>query len=208
MKMAGAAAPAPSFPESFYCPITADLMRDPVMDPEGNSYERSAVEDWLSRSPTSPVTRAPLAAHQLAPNRALKSLIEAALAAPQPSAPTSSALRTHAQPESQRWRDASLLGDASTASRVRSSRGLRSTDRAGKSIAMARRSPGPPGPGYVCMFCGAEGGTPGAHWHQSCPRGPARPALAQATDLAKESCEHAAESWYAALLCDPRAQFC
>eukprot|EP01045_Picozoa_sp_COSAG04_P008830 COSAG04_NODE_498_length_13385_cov_46.317853_4_plen_399_part_00 len=114
--MAGA---APSFPESFYCPITADLMQDPVNDPEGNSYERSAIEDWLSRSATSPVTRAPLAAHQLAPNRALKTLIEAALAAPQPSAPTPSALRAGMQPESpprRQRRAASPPGDASPAS--------------------------------------------------------------------------------------------
>ena len=55
----------PSFPESFYWPITADLMQDPVVDPEGNSYERSAIEGWLARNATSPVTRAPLAAHDI-----------------------------------------------------------------------------------------------------------------------------------------------
>ena len=37
------------------------------MDPEGNSYERRAIEEWLSEhSATSPVTRAPLTAQQLA----------------------------------------------------------------------------------------------------------------------------------------------
>jgi hypothetical protein len=27
------------FPESFFCPLSHELMRDPVMDHEGNSYE-------------------------------------------------------------------------------------------------------------------------------------------------------------------------
>jgi len=35
-------------------------MVDPVIDPEGNTYERSAIEDWLSKNQTSPITRNPL----------------------------------------------------------------------------------------------------------------------------------------------------
>ena len=27
-------------PASYYCPITQELMTDPVMDPEGNTFER------------------------------------------------------------------------------------------------------------------------------------------------------------------------
>ncbi len=63
-------------PEVFYCPITAETMKDPVIDPEGNSYERAAIEEWLARNATSPVTRAPLRACQLVPNRGLKCAIE------------------------------------------------------------------------------------------------------------------------------------
>ena len=37
-------------PSSFLCPITSALMIDPVIDPDGNSYERSAIVEWLSRS--------------------------------------------------------------------------------------------------------------------------------------------------------------
>ena len=55
-------------------------MTDPVTDNEGNSYERSAIEEWLGRHRTSPITRAPLEIADLRPNRALKSLIEAELA--------------------------------------------------------------------------------------------------------------------------------
>jgi len=46
-------------------------MRDPVVDPEGNTYERSAIENWLSRSQTSPITRSFLTVAMLNPNRAL-----------------------------------------------------------------------------------------------------------------------------------------
>ena len=62
------------------------MASDPVVDPEGNSYERSAIEDWLRRNPTSPVTRSPLTPQQLAPNRALQDAIEQALAQRQPAA--------------------------------------------------------------------------------------------------------------------------
>jgi hypothetical protein len=52
------------------------MMVDPVVDPNGNSYERAAIEAWLAQSATSPTTREPLLAAQLAPNRALKDAIE------------------------------------------------------------------------------------------------------------------------------------
>ena len=56
-------------------------MTDPVVDPEGNSYERSSIEDWLGRSAnTSPLTGAPLVPSQLVPNHALKDAIDGALA--------------------------------------------------------------------------------------------------------------------------------
>lgn len=66
-----------SVPSAFVCPLTQDRMADPVVDPEGNSYERVAIEAWLSRNPTSPVTRTPLTPSMLAPNRALRDMIEA-----------------------------------------------------------------------------------------------------------------------------------
>ncbi len=47
------------------------------MDPEGNTYERSAIEEWLRRSAGhSPITRSPLRIDQLVPNRALKAAID------------------------------------------------------------------------------------------------------------------------------------
>ena len=58
------------------CPITKAPLKDPVMDPEGNTYEKSAILEWLAAHGTSPITRTPLAPSQLIPNRALKDLIE------------------------------------------------------------------------------------------------------------------------------------
>lgn len=58
------------------CPITQQPLRDPVIDPEGNTYERSAILDWLSRNPNSPLTRTPLTPNMLVTNRAMRDLIE------------------------------------------------------------------------------------------------------------------------------------
>ncbi len=63
-------------PEEYICPITNEIMVDPVIDPDGNSYEREAIMDWLRRQQTSPITRHLLLPTQLAPNRALKNIIE------------------------------------------------------------------------------------------------------------------------------------
>ncbi|CAF2367157.1 unnamed protein product [Rotaria sp. Silwood2] len=63
-------------PSSFLCPITHELMTDPVIDPDGNSYERSAIEDWLRQHSTSPITRTTLHLNDLRPNRALRESIE------------------------------------------------------------------------------------------------------------------------------------
>lgn len=64
------------FPQSFFCPLTLELMKDPVVDPEGNSFERSAIENWLKSNNTSPITRNPLSVADLIPNRALRDAIE------------------------------------------------------------------------------------------------------------------------------------
>eukprot|EP00607_Mallomonas_marina_P008313 CAMPEP_0182417914 /NCGR_PEP_ID=MMETSP1167-20130531/2364_1 /TAXON_ID=2988 /ORGANISM="Mallomonas Sp, Strain CCMP3275" /LENGTH=867 /DNA_ID=CAMNT_0024591779 /DNA_START=120 /DNA_END=2723 /DNA_ORIENTATION=- len=64
---------------NFYCPITGELMSDPVIDHEGNSYERAAIEARLATNQTSPKTGHPLNLSNLTPNRALKSAIESAL---------------------------------------------------------------------------------------------------------------------------------
>ena len=64
-----------STPYEYYCPITGEIINDPVVDNQGISYERSAIETWLQDHSTSPVTMQPLITTDLRPNIALKNLI-------------------------------------------------------------------------------------------------------------------------------------
>ena len=74
-------------PPYYMCPITKQIMEDPVIDPEGNSYEKYAIKFWLTKNSTSPITRNPLTVDQLVPNRALQDAIqEWKAAAPAPAA--------------------------------------------------------------------------------------------------------------------------
>jgi hypothetical protein len=63
-------------PDSFYCPITLELMRKPVIDPDGKTFERDAISNWIRANGTSPITRKVLAVNQLRSNEALYDLIE------------------------------------------------------------------------------------------------------------------------------------
>ena len=69
----GAAAVA--VPESFTCPITHDVMQDPVIDRGGNSYERAAIESWVREHGSSPITREPMSLADLT-NRGLADSIK------------------------------------------------------------------------------------------------------------------------------------
>ena len=59
-------------PTNFYCPITGDLMNNPVTDKEGNSYEKTEIIKWIEINKTSPVTRNYLDKTHLSDNLALK----------------------------------------------------------------------------------------------------------------------------------------
>lgn len=67
----------PQAPAHHICPITLTEMTDPVIDREGNTYERSAIQNWLQTNRTSPITRNPMVLSDLVPNRALRQEIEA-----------------------------------------------------------------------------------------------------------------------------------
>ena len=64
--------------ERLVCPITLEVMFDPWIDNEGNTYEYSAIIDHLSRSQTSPITRKPmfLTEAYLRPNRPIQDIIK------------------------------------------------------------------------------------------------------------------------------------
>lgn len=63
-------------PPEFMCPITMSIMRDPVIMPDGQTYERSAIESALKVNPISPLTREPMDMNQARTNYALKTLID------------------------------------------------------------------------------------------------------------------------------------
>ncbi len=63
------------YPQGMICPLTHQIITDPVIDPEGNSYESSAIIEWLAKKQESPLTRSPLGVDELIPNRNLKDLI-------------------------------------------------------------------------------------------------------------------------------------
>jgi len=66
-------------PAEFVCPITYEVMQDPVCASDGHTYERSAIEEVLAQpeeSRRSPLTREALQA-VLFPNRALKNRMAA-----------------------------------------------------------------------------------------------------------------------------------
>jgi len=65
-------------PAEFFCPISHELMEDPVLASDGFTYERSFIENWLNSKGTnccSPMTNQPLSSRSLVPNQALKALI-------------------------------------------------------------------------------------------------------------------------------------
>ena len=48
-------------PPDFICPITQEIMRDPVIALDGHSYERDAITQWFARGRIkSPLTGAQL----------------------------------------------------------------------------------------------------------------------------------------------------
>lgn len=63
-------------PTDFRCPISLDLMRDPVVVSTGQTYDRESIKLWIeSGHNTCPKTGQTLAHTDLIPNRALKNLI-------------------------------------------------------------------------------------------------------------------------------------
>ena len=47
-------------PSYFFCPLTETIMRDPVITPDGTTFERRAILRWLILRPYNPVTEMPL----------------------------------------------------------------------------------------------------------------------------------------------------
>ncbi|XP_076957369.1 U-box domain-containing protein 14-like [Bidens hawaiensis] len=67
---------SPVIPDDFRCPISLELMKDPVIVSTGQTYERSSIQKWLDAGhKTCPKTQQTLLHTALTPNYVLKSLI-------------------------------------------------------------------------------------------------------------------------------------
>jgi hypothetical protein len=62
--------------DGFYCPITFNIIHEPVIDPDGNTFEKVAVVNWIRLHGTSPVTRNSLTDEQLYPNHTVRRLLD------------------------------------------------------------------------------------------------------------------------------------
>ncbi|KAH3763983.1 hypothetical protein Pelo_4155 [Pelomyxa schiedti] len=62
-------------PLEFLCPITCDLMNTPVVAADGYCYEKTAIEEWLRKHNTSPMTNAALSSKALVACHTLRSVI-------------------------------------------------------------------------------------------------------------------------------------
>lgn len=66
----------PVIPPPLKCPITQDIMKDPVTTIGGHTYDRPAITQWINNKHSSPFTRQTLTIRDLKPNYALKEMID------------------------------------------------------------------------------------------------------------------------------------
>ncbi|RLN96128.1 hypothetical protein BBJ28_00006480 [Nothophytophthora sp. Chile5] len=64
-------------PDYFVCPVSMEIMHDPVVTPNGVSYERRCLEEHLRHNgPVDPLTRKRLTPDMLRPNASLRAAIQ------------------------------------------------------------------------------------------------------------------------------------
>lgn len=62
-------------PSEFICPITLDVMQDPVMAADGHNYDRTSIKRAFEANMRSPKTNEPLSSREVFPNHDLRSRI-------------------------------------------------------------------------------------------------------------------------------------
>lgn len=65
-----------TIPNEFLCPITTEIMKDPVMLTDGHVYEKQAIKQWLTNHDTSPLTKVKVDKHIIIPCFVLRKLIQ------------------------------------------------------------------------------------------------------------------------------------
>lgn len=89
------AASRPTPPPTFCCPISMEVMADPVMVATGHTYDRRCIQKWLSSGRrTCPLNGQRLRHLELTPNIALRGIIQARLGCDPASRHPATALRT------------------------------------------------------------------------------------------------------------------
>lgn len=63
-------------PSQFMCPITMEIMTDPVMLTDGQVYERKAIVKWLETNSKSPLTNIPIQKDIVIPCFVLRNLMQ------------------------------------------------------------------------------------------------------------------------------------
>jgi hypothetical protein len=66
-----------AMPEHLICPITQQMLVDPVSCSDGHTYSRVEIEKWLETHQTSPLTNLPLSNKTLTPNFVVRSAVAA-----------------------------------------------------------------------------------------------------------------------------------
>lgn len=66
-----------TIPTHFRCPVSLDLMKDPVTLPTGITYDRTSIEKWIeSGNKTCPVTNQNLTTFEITPNHTIRKMIQ------------------------------------------------------------------------------------------------------------------------------------
>ena len=84
--------PSASIAAALICPLTKQLLTDPVFTMDGVTYERKAIEAWLAEHDTSPATGKPLPSKMLVDNVRTRGMVRA------PAAKRRAPTRTRATP--------------------------------------------------------------------------------------------------------------
>lgn len=63
-------------PEEFVCPISYEIMQDPVIASDGQTYDRTSIVEWLKTRQISPLTNLPITTAGLVSNFALRAAIQ------------------------------------------------------------------------------------------------------------------------------------
>nr|NGX32280.1 E3 ubiquitin-protein ligase LubX [Candidatus Anoxychlamydiales bacterium] len=60
----------------YTCPITRTLLKDPVVDDHGHTFEKESIENWLKTRGICPIEGKPMSLSDLRPNITLKNIME------------------------------------------------------------------------------------------------------------------------------------